>query len=118
MQSHEIGLKARSRQLRKSMTDAERRLWSRIRMKQLEGYQFNRQKVIGEYIADFYCHKARLVIEVDGSQHHTQDGAEQDLRRDEYMKGCGITMLRFTNYDVLENIESVVQSICRRLRAE
>ncbi len=71
-------LKERSRELRRSMTDAERRLWSRIKLKQLEGHRFYRQKVIGNYIADFYCHTIRLVIEVDGGQHYTDDAIRSD----------------------------------------
>ena len=115
MPSDDANLKERSRQLRNNMTDAERRLWSRIKMKQLGGYQFYRQKVIGDYIADFYCHKARLVVEVDGSQHYTREGTEADRRRDEYMESCGITVLRFNNIDVIQNIEGVVESIVERL---
>ena len=62
-------LKEYSRNLRKNMTNAEVLLWSKIRRKSLDGYQFYRQKIIGSYIVDFYCHKAKLVIEVDGGQH-------------------------------------------------
>ena len=115
MASTEVDLKERSRQLRNNMTEAERSLWERIQRKQLGGYQFYRQKVIGNYIADFYCHKASLVIEVDGSQHYTPEGNEADRLRDECMKGCGVTVLRFTNVDVLQNIEGVIRMIMERL---
>ncbi len=98
------------------MTEAERVLWERIRMKQLEGCQFNRQKIIGNYIADFYCHKARLVIEVDGSQHITEEGTEVDRQRDASMRGAGMKVLRFTNDDVLWNIEDVVDRIEEAIR--
>jgi very-short-patch-repair endonuclease len=108
-------LKLRSRQLRKEMTAAEHRLWSRIRMKQLGGYQFYRQRVIGEYIVDFYCHKARLAIEIDGSQHYTHDGVEKDRKRDKYMRNHDITVIRFTNADVLMNMEGVIHSIVNTL---
>ncbi len=98
------------------MTEAERVLWERIRMKQVEGCQFNRQKIIGNYIADFYCHKARLVIEVDGSQHFTGEGTEADRQRDASMEGDGIRVLRFTNDDVLWNTEDVLDRIQRAMR--
>jgi very-short-patch-repair endonuclease len=111
-------LKELSRQLRNNMTDAERRLWSRIRMRQLGGYRFYRQKVIGDRIADFYCHRAGLVIEVDGSQHYSLEGTEADGQRDQYLQGCGMTVLRFTNIDVLQNIEGVVDTIAARLGVE
>ena len=116
MASTEVSLKERSRQLRNNMTEAERLLWERIRTKQLGGHQFYRQRIIGSYIADFYCHKARLVIEVDGSQHQTPEGIEADEQRDDSMRSFGITVLRFTNVDVLQNIEEVVETIAERLR--
>jgi very-short-patch-repair endonuclease len=69
-------LKPFSRSLRSNMTDAERLLWSKIRWKQFKGVQFYRQKIIGNYIADFYCPKLKLVIEVDGGQHYSAEGRE------------------------------------------
>ncbi len=75
------------------MTDAERLLWSKIRRKQLKGFQFYRQKIIGNYIADFYCPELKLVIEVDGGQHYSAEGRENDLTRDAYMTGVGITVV-------------------------
>jgi very-short-patch-repair endonuclease len=104
-------MKQYARQLRRDMTDAERRLWARIRMKQLKGYQFYRQKPIGDYIVDFFCPGAKLVIEVDGSQHLVGESIEYDRIRDEYLSSFGLRVLRFTNPDVLEHIESVVESI-------
>ena len=89
-------LKEPARELRENMTDAERCLWARLRLKHL-GYMFCRQKPIGDYIADFYCHKARLVVEVDGGQHFTEDTASNDRVRDEYMRSLGLTVLRFSN---------------------
>jgi very-short-patch-repair endonuclease len=97
------------------MTDAERLLWSKLRMKQLKGLMFARQKPLGEYIADFYCHQAKLVIEVDGSQHFLDDSVEYDRLRDEYLGNMGLTVLRFTNNDVRDNIEGVVEVIEQRL---
>ncbi|MFA5309199.1 MAG: endonuclease domain-containing protein [Dehalococcoidales bacterium] len=108
-------LKQLSRELRKNMTDAEKVLWSKLRMKQLQGLLFSRQKPLGAYIADFYCYQAKLVIEVDGGQHFTNDSVEYDRIRDEFMGSLGLTVLRFTNTDVLQNIEGVLEVIGRNL---
>ena len=104
-------LKSFTRELRNNMTDAERRLWSTIRMKQINGYQFYRQGIIGNYIVDFFCPKAKLVIEVDGGQHYFDEMAEADRIRGEYLSNLGLKVLRFNNTDVLENIEGVVERI-------
>ncbi len=104
-------LKQYSRQLRENTTDAERHLWAKIRMKQLKGYQFYRQKPIGDYIVDFFCPRAKLVIEVDGSHHLVGEMIEYDRIRDEYLSSFGLRVLRFTNLDVLAHIEKVVESI-------
>ena len=97
------------------MTDSELLLWSKIRGKQLKGYQFYRQKIIGKYIADFYCPKAKLVIEIDGGQHYSAEGKEKDKRRDEYMSGAGIIVLRFSGREVLKNLDAVLEKIWSRL---
>ena len=93
------------------MTDAERHLWTKIRMKQLKGYQFYRQKPIGDYIVDFFCPKAKLVTEVDGSQHLSDEMTKDDRVRNEYLSGLGLRVLRFTNTDVLTRIERIIESI-------
>jgi len=93
------------------MTDAEGRLWAKIRVKQLKGCQFYRQKPIGDYIVDFFCPRARLVIEVDGSQHFSDEMAEYDRIRDEYLSSHGLRVLRFTNTDVLTHTGEVVEKI-------
>ncbi len=97
------------------MTDAERLLWSKIRSKQLKGFQFYRQKIIGNYIADFYCPKSKLVIEVDGGQHYSAEGKEKERMRDNYMTGAGITVVRFSDREVLKNLDSVLEEIWRQL---
>ena len=104
-------LKRHSGHLRKNMTDAERHIWARLRMKQLNGYQFYRQKPVGDYIVDFYCPRAKLVIEVDGGQHFSDEMTKYDRIRDEYMSSLGLRVLRFTNTDVLTDIEGVMESI-------
>ena len=109
-------LKHRSRQLRKSMTDAERHLWAKIRMKQLKAYQFYRQKPVGNYIVDFFCPKAKLIIEVDGSQHFVNETIEYDRIRKEYVSSLGLKVLRFTNTEVLTNIEGIIESIIENMQ--
>jgi len=104
-------LKQYSRQLRENMTDAERKLWAKIRRKQIKEYQFYRQKPIGDYIVDFYCPKAKLVVEIDGSQHLVGETIQYDRIRDDYLSSLGLRVLRFTNTDVLINIKGVVGSI-------
>jgi len=104
-------LKQFSQKLRKNMTDAEGRLWSRVRGKQLKGYQIYRQKIIGDYIVDFYCPTAKLVIKLDGGQHYTDAGREKDGVRDEYLTGVGLQVLRFSDREVLTQIDGVLEKI-------
>ena len=111
-------LKKFSQKLRKSMTDAERRLWTRIRSKQLRNLQFYRQKIIGEYIVDFYCPKVNLIIELDGGQHYTEEGRQKDKFRDEFLAGLGLQVIRFSDRDVLTRIDSVLEKIWSCLDSE
>ena len=108
-------LKDKARQLRRHLTDSERTLWSRLRGKQLAGVQFYRQKPIGSYIVDFYSPKAKLVIEVDGSQHHQEDNLQKDKLRDMYLADLGIKVLRFNSAEVMRETEAVVEVIRRAL---
>jgi very-short-patch-repair endonuclease len=93
-------LKGRARLQRSKLTDAEQCLWARLRRKQILGIQFYRQKPIGNYIADFYAPSARLVVEVDGSQHFDTPQAEYDRRRTAYLKRLGLRVLRYTDRQV------------------
>jgi very-short-patch-repair endonuclease len=111
MKPYSSTLKRNARALRAAMTDAEQKLWFRLRRKQLRGVQFYRQKPIGPYIVDFYAAEGRLVIEVDGSQHHAPRGAEEDARRDAYLSGLGTCVLRFDNLQVLQQTEGVLAKI-------
>ncbi len=111
MLSYNKGLKPFSQKLRKTMTDAEQKLWSRVRGKQLRDLQFYRQKPIGDYIVDFYCPKAKLIIELDGGQHYREQGKQRDRIRDEYLAGEGLQVLRFSDRDVLVKIDSVLEKI-------
>ncbi len=94
--------------LRKEPTPAERKLWSRIRNDQL-GVTFRRQHAVGNYIPDFCCPKAKLIIELDGSQHLEQE--EYDEERTVYLETQGYRVLRFWNHEVLRNIENVIKVI-------
>jgi very-short-patch-repair endonuclease len=104
-------LKTLSRQLRKNMTGAERLLWSKIRGKQLKCHQFYRQRIIGNYIVDFYCPRAKLVIELDGGQHYSSEGLEKDRIRDDYLSEQKLQVLRFSDRDVFKNLNGVVEKI-------
>ncbi len=103
-------LKELSKILRGKLTEAEQCLWTRIRLKHL-GYAFYRQKPIGDYIVDFFCPKAKLVVEVDGGQHFTEETASNDRVRGEYMHSLGLTVLRFSNSEVLKNTDRVARTI-------
>jgi len=100
-----------ARELRKNMTDAERLLWSKVRRKQLNSYQFYRQKNVGNYIVDFYCPSGKLIIELDGGQHYTEEGKKKDEIRDQYLDSLGFTVLRFSDREVLKNLEGVIEKI-------
>ena len=94
-----------SQNLRCRPTDAERKLWSKLRLKQLLGYQFYRQRVIGHYIVDFCSPALKLIIEVDGSQHYTDKGSRTDLIRDRYPRYCGFKVLRYNDsYQISFNL--------------
>ena len=90
-------------------------LWQKLRDKGFMGHKFFRQSGIGEYIADFYCPQHKLAIEIDGSQHYSGDGKEYDESREEYMSSLAIKTVRFSNLDVLRNIEGVLSEIEKEL---
>ena len=102
-------LKGISQQLRKNQTKEEHLLWHNF----LKKYplRFRRQYVIGNYIVDFYCHQARLVVELDGSQHYDPARQEQDRQRTAYLTAQGLTVLRFTNLEVTRQFRLVCQAI-------
>ncbi|MBI1806824.1 MAG: endonuclease domain-containing protein [Ignavibacteria bacterium] len=100
----------KARSFRRTMTDAGRRLWSRLRNNQL-GVHFRREVPHGPYYCDFLCLSAKLVIEVDGSQHYTHEGHAHDEKRDAYLRDQGYTVFRFSDRDVLLNTEGVLQTI-------
>ncbi len=102
-------LKRLARHLRKNMTPAEKRLWKHLRRKQMYGYSFYRQRPIDQYIVDFYCPDLMLAIEVDGRSH---DGRlEQDLERQRRLEALGICVLRFSDQQVMRDLENVLRAL-------
>lgn len=101
--------------LRKNQTEPEKKLWLYLRNEQL-GVKFRRQHSIGEYIADFYCSKLKLLIEVDGDSHFTNEAIEYDQIRTKFFNSLGIDVIRFTNEDVMKSIEKVIDIILEKLR--
>lgn len=117
MLAYDRKLKLFSRGLRREMTDAEQRLWYRLRRRQLHGVQFYRQKPLGEYVVDFYAPAVLLVVEVDGSQHFEAAAMVADERRSVAHRHMGLQMLRFDNRQVLLETDAVVEAIWRFMDA-
>jgi very-short-patch-repair endonuclease len=104
---------ARARKLRRDETEVERRLWRRLRSAQIEGASFRRQHPAGNYILDFYCPALCLAIELDGGQH--SEAASRDRLRDDWLAQRGVTVLRFWNSDVTENLPGVLEVIAAKV---
>ena len=101
----------RRRRLRRDSTDAERALWHVLRNRQIAGVKFGRQHQYGPYVLDFFCVERRLAVEVDGSQHYTPDGLARDSVRTAYLEARGVSVLRFSNLEVLSEAVGVVARI-------
>ncbi len=99
------------RLLKFNQTEAESLLWSKLRNRQFHNLKFRRQFGIGEYVADFYCPEIKLVIELDGSQHYTDEGLAYDKIRTEFMECMNIRVARFSNLEVLRNIDGVLLAL-------
>jgi len=99
----------RGRELRTNSTDAERRLWQKLKRRQIAGVKFRRQQPIGPYIVDFVCLEHRLVVEVDGGQH--SERLHEDEQRSQWLEAQGYRVLRFWNNDVLAKPEVVAQAV-------
>ncbi|WP_299328709.1 endonuclease domain-containing protein [Parasphingopyxis sp.] len=98
-----------ARDLRNAASPAERKLWQYLSRRQLAGHKFSRQMPVGPYYCDFLCRAESIVIEIDGASHDSRE--EHDKHRTRYLESRGLTVLRFTNEDVLGNIEGVLQKI-------
>lgn len=105
------GFKKLRRLLRRNSTETEQILWQYLRQFRFEGFIFQRQYSVGRYVLDFYCPKVRLAVEVDGGQHYTTAGKKYDDERTGYLENVNICVIRFTNDDVRENIDGVVDVI-------
>jgi very-short-patch-repair endonuclease len=109
-------IQQRARELRKNLTPAEQKLWQHLRRGQIDGLHWRKQHAVGTYIVDFFCAKAKLVVEVDGDSH--ADQIEYDRARTAYLNELGYTVIRFTNREMFTQLEAVLQQIadeCQRL---
>ena len=102
----------KAQRLRRELTDAERKLWSVLRNRKLNGAKFRRQQPIGPFIADFVCQEQKLIVEADGGQHAEN---VRDARRTAFLEGVGYRVLRFWNNDILTNLDGVAQVIANAL---
>ena len=106
-------LTEKAQALRKNMTKEETKLW-KLFLCRCEP-RFRRQYVIGNYIVDFYCHQAKLVVELDGSQHYTPEEAEYDKKRTAYLENQGLKVIRFSNLDILRRFQAVCDAIYKNI---
>jgi very-short-patch-repair endonuclease len=104
-------LKELARQLRNNSTKAEIKLWTYLKRDQMYGYDFHRQKPIDEYIVDFFCNKLQLAIECDGYSHEILDVYEKDVKKTKRLNELGIYVLRFSDYQIMNDIENVLRAI-------
>ncbi len=105
----------RGRVLRNTMTPSEKILWSYIRKKRLSGKIFRRQHPIGQFIVDFYCHEAKLVIEIDGNIHDSQENKERDENRTFELEKSGLKVIRFKNEAITDNINEVIEFLQKEI---
>ncbi len=103
----------RSRDLRINATDAEKKVWQQLRLRNLSGYKFRRQHPIGNYIVDFVCLERKLIVELDGGQH--QDSLEYDSKRSERLEGKGYRVIRFWDNEALQDTDAVIKAIFENL---
>lgn len=113
MLKYNSNLKNLARELRNNMTNEERKLW--YQFLRSCNVRFLRQKVIGNYIVDFYSPKAAIVIEIDGGQHYEDNAIEKDKIRDKYLQGLGLKVLRYSNTDINKNFEAVCNDILKNI---
>ncbi|MCZ6801310.1 MAG: DNA-3-methyladenine glycosylase [Nitrospirae bacterium] len=102
---------ALKRRLRANLTPAEKILWAKLRSKQFQAHTFRRQHGIGPFIVDFYCAEKRLVIEVDGDVHANSTNLKKDIERERYLRAIGLVLVRYTNDEVLNNLDGVLEDL-------
>jgi very-short-patch-repair endonuclease len=100
-----------ARHLRQVKTDAEEKLWHSLRNRKVQNLKFRRQHPFGNYVLDFYCHEKKLCIEADGGIHNEKDIAAYDIERTKVLNENGITVLRFTNEEIITKMETVINTI-------
>ncbi len=100
-----------SKALRRNQTEAEEIIWQCLRNRKILNFKFRRQHPVGKYIADFYCHEAKLIIEIDGGMHNNPENQEYDQKRTDELKKIGILVIRFKNEDVNNNLDEVINTI-------
>jgi very-short-patch-repair endonuclease len=105
-----------ARKLRREQTNVERKLWFALRDRQFDGYKFRRQQPIGPYIVDFVCFETRLVIELDGGQHGSDEAIAYDKARTRFLNKDGFRVLRVLNHELNTNFDGVLEAIERRMR--
>ena len=110
-------LRSRARTLRRNSTNAEQFIWNALRAHRLNGASFRRQTPIGPYVADFVCHAANLIVELDGGQHFESRQMKRDAKRDAFLLSKGYRVLRFNNHDVMANRQGVLETIASALEA-
>jgi very-short-patch-repair endonuclease len=99
------------RDLRRNATETEKILWERLRSRKLQGLKFQRQCPVGPFVADFCCRDRRLIVELDGEIHSTEQEAARDEKRDAYLRGQSYIVLRFTNAEILDDLETILRKI-------
>ncbi|WP_232758729.1 endonuclease domain-containing protein [Flavobacterium sp. ALD4] len=107
-----------AKKLRENPTEAEEVMWLSLRNNQLDGYKFRRQHPLLNYVADFYCHQLKLVIEIDGEYHQTVEQKKLDNERTENIEFQGLKLIRFTNEEVISNISAVLNKIKEFIKIE
>jgi len=108
-------MRSRARTLRRNLTDAERLIWEALRAHRLNSASFRRQTPIGPYVADFVCHAAKLIIELDGGQHFEPRQEQRDARRTAFLNAKGFRVIRFSNLEVMKNRTGVLEAIVNAL---
>jgi very-short-patch-repair endonuclease len=108
--------KEKRQKLRNNMTKAEKMLWDKIKGKQIESCKFRRQYSVAQFIIDFYCPELKLAIEIDGESHFQEDAVKYDQQRQIFIESAGIIFLRFTNNEVFENLNSILEIITEKIR--
>ena len=104
-----------AKQLRGNMTQAEILMWDKLKNKQLKGYKFRRQHPIHHFIVDFYCHELKLIIEIDGKYHDSEEQKNKDFERTELLAFQGLREIRFTNDEIINTIDSVLKQLEERI---